>query len=122
VRIHLAREHALELELLDVLLDGGEVALHIAHGRFVVLLDREVQQLAGIAEAVADCVQRGDDGIELGALAPQLLRPVGRVPDPRIFQLAADFRQALVLVVVVKETSGGLRCARKGRREYGGSD
>jgi hypothetical protein len=42
-------------------------------------------------QAVADLVERGDDLIELRAFAPELLRPVRRIPDLGIFQLAIDF-------------------------------
>jgi hypothetical protein len=42
---------------------------------------------------------------ETGAFAAELLRPVGRVPDPGVFQFAADFGQPLALQIVFKETS-----------------
>jgi hypothetical protein len=112
VRIHLARKHALEFELLDVLLDGRDVALHFARSGLVVLLDGKRQQFTGILEPVRDAIERCDDLIEARALAAELLGAIGRVPDRRIFQLAIYFREALALVVVLKGTSSAPRCAR----------
>jgi len=40
----------------------------------------------------------------LRALAAQVLRVFGVVPDGRIFQLAVDFGQAFILLIVVKDT------------------
>jgi hypothetical protein len=92
--------------------ERGDIALHFAHGGLVVLLDGHAKQLTGVPESAADAVERADDLVEPGALAAELLRPVGSVPDRRIFQLAAYFREAVTLGVVFKETSGAPRCAR----------
>jgi hypothetical protein len=122
VRIHLAGEHALELQLLHVLLEQPEVALDGARGGFVVLLDGEAEQLVGVLQTVAEAIERAYDLLEASALAPQLLRLVGRIPDGGVLQLAADLGEPLALEVVLKETSGAARCARSGHRGCGGSD
>jgi hypothetical protein len=48
---------------------------------------------------------------QLGALPAELLSPIRVVPDPRLFELAGYFLQALVLIVVIKDTSSKSRCA-----------
>ena len=46
--------------------------------------------------------------------AAQILRVFGVVPDCRIFKLAIDFGQALMLLIVVKDTPEWFRNARTG--------
>jgi hypothetical protein len=111
VRVHLAREHALEFELLHLGVDAAEVGLDRARGAFVVLGLREVEQLAGLGQSVAQLVEGRDDGVELGALAPEFLRALGLLPDRRVFQLAQDLGQALALALVVKGTPSARSCA-----------
>jgi hypothetical protein len=50
-------------------------------------------------------VQAVDDLLELGALPAQILRSVRIVPDARLLEFARYFLQALVFVVVIKDTS-----------------
>jgi hypothetical protein len=69
VRVHLAREHAAELEYLELLRQVLDLAYDVAEGAGVVFLARELVQLAGFVERLLDAVQRSDDGFELGALA-----------------------------------------------------
>jgi hypothetical protein len=85
MRVHLAREHSLELELLDVLFDGTKVALDLLNGGIVVLLDGKRQELRSIADCCRDAIQRRNDLLEPRALLAQLLRSVRRIPDRRIF-------------------------------------
>ncbi|PHX42810.1 hypothetical protein AO354_00925 [Pseudomonas syringae pv. syringae] len=57
-------------------------------------------------------VQGFDDLRQQGALAPQFLS-VGRVvPDVWIFELAVDFGQTIMFVIVVKDTPEWFRSAR----------
>jgi hypothetical protein len=67
--VHLAREHALELERLDVLLEGRRVTLDVGDEAALALGLREVQQLERAGDAVPDPVELAGDGGELGALA-----------------------------------------------------
>jgi hypothetical protein len=69
VRVHLAGEHAAEFELLELFADAADLADHVAERRVVLLLDRELVQLRGLVERLADAVELVDDGFELGALA-----------------------------------------------------
>jgi hypothetical protein len=64
VRVHLAIEHASELELADLRLDGAEVSDDVAQGRFVVVVGRQRIQLARIVETAAELVECPDDALE----------------------------------------------------------
>jgi hypothetical protein len=48
---------------------------------------------------------------QLGSLPAELLRALRVVPDLGLFQLAGYFLQALVLGVVIKDTSSRTACA-----------
>jgi hypothetical protein len=48
---------------------------------------------------------------QFGAFPTELLSPVGVVPDTGLFELAGYFLEALMLVVVIKDTSSKTRCA-----------
>jgi hypothetical protein len=69
VRVHLAREHAAELESLELLRQALDLADDVAERAGVFFLARELVQLAGFVERLLDAVQSRDDGFELGALA-----------------------------------------------------
>jgi len=69
VRVHLAREHAAELEYLELLRQIFDLADDVAERARVFFFASELVQLAGFVERLLDAVQSGDDGFELGALA-----------------------------------------------------
>jgi hypothetical protein len=48
---------------------------------------------------------------QLGAFLAELLSSIRVVPDPGLLELARYFLQALVFVVVIKDTSSKSRCA-----------
>jgi hypothetical protein len=48
--------------------------------------------------------ERADFRLELGALAAELLRTLGVVPELGLLELALDFGQAVLLGVEVKDT------------------
>jgi hypothetical protein len=104
VRVHLAREHALELEVLDGALDRGRVSLQFREtGRVILDLD-EIEQLVHVLQAAGDAVQAADGGVEPGALAAEILCAFRSVPDLRILELAIDFFETLTLGGVLKDT------------------
>jgi hypothetical protein len=104
MRIHLAGEHALELDLLD----AARIALDIVDdGLRGVLVVFHLDEFEQFVRAFQAFVQRADavDGlVEQRAFAAQGLRACAVVPDVGVFQLAVDFFQTLVLGVVVKDT------------------
>jgi hypothetical protein len=115
VGVHLAREHASELEAGQPLLERSEVRLDLADGLGILFLDSEAQQFVGVAETGSQFVEDDDDLLELRALLAQGLRPLGFVPDIRLFQLALDFYEPLGFAVVVKDTPSTQPCVQRGR-------
>jgi hypothetical protein len=69
VRVHRAREHALELEALDLLLELAGVALDLGDRAGLALGLGELEQLEGAGDARPDAVEPLGDRAELGALA-----------------------------------------------------
>ncbi|AMB88214.1 hypothetical protein AWM79_03985 [Pseudomonas agarici] len=57
-----------------------------------------------MGQASGHFIQGFDDLGQRRALAAQVLGVFGVVPDSRIFKLAIDFGQALMLLIVVKDT------------------
>jgi hypothetical protein len=104
VRVHLAREHAAELEAADRAL----VTLHLGRDRIdrggVALLHRHGEQVAGVGDALGELIDGADDALELRPLTAQGLRPLGLAPDLRVLELAQYFGQAFLLAGVVKDT------------------
>jgi hypothetical protein len=104
VRVHLPGEHPLELERLDALRELLDVGDDRVRGALVVLRDRELEQLAGFADAALQRFELVDDLREACALAPEVLRALRVVPDVRVLELAGDFLQPLALGIEVKDT------------------
>ncbi|KTC17568.1 hypothetical protein AO391_00950 [Pseudomonas marginalis ICMP 9505] len=57
-----------------------------------------------MAQTGVQFVERIDDQRQRSALAAQFLGVFRFVPDSRIFKLAIDFGQTLMLLIVVKDT------------------
>jgi hypothetical protein len=104
VRIHLAAEHALQLELAHAAFEARRVTLDVFRGAFVVLALGELEQLRGVGDGLCGAIQLLELRGELRALAAELTCLVGVLPDGRIFQLANYLFEAFFLVVVLKET------------------
>ncbi len=104
MRIHLAREHALEFEFLDTRRLCFQIVAHRDGGAVVVLGDREFEQFAGFGQRVRQTGNLADDLVEQGAFAAQFLRARRVVPDARQFEFARYFFEALALGLVVKGT------------------
>jgi hypothetical protein len=119
VRVHLAREHALELELLDLAVDALEVGLDGPGRAFVGFGLGEVEQLARLGQVRGEPVERGDDAVEPGALAAEFLGPLRVLPDGGVLEFAQDLGQPLTLAVVVKGTPSAHRRAAQGLRSGG---
>ncbi|BFT61528.1 hypothetical protein PMm318_A22870 [Pseudomonas moorei] len=107
-------EHAAEFKLGEVFLETGQLGDHIAHRAFVVFFDSHVQQVAAIGQTGVQLVQGFDDLGQRRALAAQFLGVLRFVPDIRIFKLAIDLGQTLMLLIVVKDTPEWFRSARTG--------
>jgi hypothetical protein len=107
-------KHAFQLETSHVGFESLRVGVDVTRGGFVAFALRELEQLGGVRYALGGAVDLGRVGGQLGAFAPQLLRPLGLRPDGRVFELAADLFQAFFLVVVLKETPVRRRYAPRG--------
>jgi hypothetical protein len=58
-------------------------------------------------------IEAVDDLLELGAFSAEILRALGIVPNAGLLELAGYFLEALVFVVVIKDTSSkNLRALR----------
>lgn len=104
VHVHLAAEHATEFQLGEVLVETCQLGDDIADRALIVLFDSHVQQVAAIGQAAGQLVQGLDDLRQRRTLAAQFLGVRRVVPDIRIFKLAIDFGQTLMLLIVVKDT------------------
>jgi hypothetical protein len=111
VRIHLAGEHALEFQLLDLEGQPRGVGLDPLDGVRIRLGRGQIQQLGGIGQGAFEPIETADDLLELGAFLSQLLGAVRVAPNTGLLELALYFLQPLVLVVVIKDTSSKSRCA-----------
>ncbi len=116
VRVHLAREHAAELELAELLFEALEVRLNLGDCVFVVLLGGKVQEVGGIVETGRQLVESYDNGFERGAFLSKRLGSLGVIPDVGLFELALNLGQALLLLIVVKDTPLTRLSVHEGRR------
>jgi hypothetical protein len=120
VRVHRAREHALELEALDLLVELAGVALDLGDRAGLALGLGELEELEGTGDAGPDAVEPFGDRGELGALAAERLRLVGVVPDLRVLEFAAYFGEPLAPAVVLKDTPLRRRGVPRGPSAGGG--
>jgi len=114
VRVHLAAEHALELEAAHLTFEALGIPPDVLGGGLITLALGELEQLRRIGNALGRAVDLRDVGAEAGTLLTELLRPLGLRPDGRVLELPAYFLEALFLAVVLKETPGARRYARLG--------
>jgi hypothetical protein len=70
VRVHLAGEHAAELERFDLPRDTLHLTDHVVQRALVGFLAGELGELGGLVERPVDAAERRDDCFELGAFAP----------------------------------------------------
>jgi len=104
VRVHLPAEHAPQLEVTHLRLEVLRVALDVARRGLIALAGGELEQLAGIADALGGAVDLANLCAQAGTFAPELLCPRGVRPHGRILQLPTHFLEPLLLAVVLKET------------------
>jgi hypothetical protein len=81
---------------------------------FVAFFPGHLEQLARVVQVLLDLVQPDYYAFQQLAFTAQFLRAFRVVPDIGIFRECADFGQAFMLGIVVKDTSVILRCVRLG--------
>ncbi len=111
MRVHLAGEHALELELLDLLGQPLHVVFDFRGCGIVGLRGGQLQEFGGIAQGSPEPVQTADHLFQLGAFLAEFLGALRVVPDARLLEFALYFLKTLVFIVVIKDTSSKSRCA-----------
>jgi hypothetical protein len=90
VRIHLAAEHALELELAHAGFELPGVAFDVARRGLIVLDLGQLEQLRCIADRRAGAIEFAKFADQARTLAPEFLGTLGGAPDGGVLQLAAD--------------------------------
>ena len=104
VLVHFAAEHATEFQLFQRFAKALDFGSDVIDGRLVFFFGRHQQQVLGIDQTGRHFVQCVDDLRQQGTLAAQVLCVLGVVPDVWIFELAIDFGQTIMFVIVVKDT------------------
>ena len=111
MRVHLAVEHALQLEAAHFGLETLRVVIDIARGCLVSFAFRELEKLRCVRYALGGALDLPRIGREPRALTSQLLRAFGFRPNGRVLQLAPYLLEALLLEIVLKETPVRSGCA-----------
>jgi hypothetical protein len=119
--IHVAREHAAELELADAPLEAIQVGGHGIQGVGIALLGGHLQQIGSVAQPGVQLLDGDHDLLQRHALATERLGTLGVGPDVRVFELPQDLGQPLLLAGVVKDTPSGTPRAPGDRRSAHGS-
>ena len=102
--VMLAREHAPELEVLDLPLQPVHVAAQGIERRRIVFHLDQFEQIAGVGQSAVEVLDGVHDEFQRGAFAAELLRALGFFPDARFAQFEFDFLQTVFLGGVVKDT------------------
>lgn len=100
----------MELQAFHLGRESGGVPLNLVGCPGIRLVGRKFQQFSRVSQPAADAVQTLDDALELRPLPPQFLGAIGVVPDAGLFEFPGYFLEALVFVVVIKDTSSRNRC------------
>jgi hypothetical protein len=81
VRVHLARKHALEFELLHVAAEPIGIQLDLFRRGQIAFFGREIEQFTGVGEPPREPIQAADHQFEFGALLAEFLRAIRLVPN-----------------------------------------
>jgi hypothetical protein len=104
MRVHLAAEHALELELAHLSCDLRQIALHLTGRGLVVLALGEFKEFERVTHRACGGVDAVEFCAETRALFAELLGPLRLLPDGRVFKFPAYFFETFFIEVVFKET------------------
>jgi hypothetical protein len=113
VGVHLAGEHAAELELGDALLDAGGVALEFGEARRILLGLDQLEQFGRVRDAGDDAVDLAGGRLEARSLAAVLLGAFRGVPDAGVLELAVQLLEPFTLAIVLKGTPSARGCAAR---------
>ena len=107
--VHLAGEHAAELQAPELLVERRDVRIDPGDGRGVGLLPGQIEERLRVVEAGVEPVEDLDRARKPRSLAAECLRPGGIVPDVGRFELAVDLLEPLPARLDVKGTPSGRR-------------
>jgi hypothetical protein len=105
VGVSLARQQALDLAALRLLVQGGQQFLRVGDDGRVALRIAQLDQLDRIAEVALDAAVAVNGLFEAGALAQDLLRLVRVVPQFRVLGPVVQLGETPVRGVPVKDAS-----------------
>jgi hypothetical protein len=111
MRVHRAWKHALEFEPLDIEVQAVRIRFNFRGRTEIPFAGGKLEQLARIGDGARQPIEAADDVFKPGPFPAEFLRPVGLVPDARLFEFARDFLKSLVLIVVIKDTPSKSRYA-----------
>jgi len=111
VGVHLAGEHAAELELRDPLLEAGRIALELGEARRIALGLDQFEQLGRLVDSGDDAVDLARGRLEARPLATEFLGAFRGIPDARILELAVQLLEPFTLAIVLKGTPSARGCA-----------
>jgi hypothetical protein len=100
----------LELQAFHFRGESGGVPFDFVGRPGIGLVGGEFEQLSRVAQPPADPVQTLNDALQLRSLPSQFLGAVSIVPDAGLFEFPGYFLEALVLVIVIKDTSSRNQC------------
>ena len=100
----------MELEAFHFRGESGGVPFDFVGSPGIGLVGSEFQQLSRVPQPPAYPVQTLNDALQLRSLPSQFLGALGIVPDAGLFEFPGYFLEALVLVIVIKDTSSRNRC------------
>ena len=103
-RVHLAGEHPLEFQLLDLALHFAQVATERLDDFLIGFVDCQIEHFPGVTQTALQRIEGGDHRLQARTLAAQFLGLFRVIPDGRVFQFPAYFFQPVTLVIEVKDT------------------
>jgi hypothetical protein len=106
VAVELARQHALELDLVERLADGDDLAGRLLRRGFVARFFGEVEQDFGVRQRAELRVVAADDLLEVLLVAEDGLRLLLVVPERRFGRDRIELLDLQTLRIDVKATSG----------------
>ena len=102
--VHLAREHATELQIRHGLFQTVEFGTDIRQCPLVTFFSSQIQQILGIHQAAVEAIQCQHHAFEVHALLADSLCLFGIIPERRVFKLTHHLFEAFFFQVIVKDT------------------
>jgi hypothetical protein len=109
VRIGLARQKRLDLSPGRLGLDGADGGLALGDRACVILGLAKLDQRGGVVQVLLQALDRGDSVLKFVALAHDVLRGVGVVPEFGVLGLGVQLGKASLSGVPVKDASSAVR-------------